>query len=109
MSLYSFHGRGTLNGTIPHPALVRLFAETAEARRIALQKSAHVGVLTDSAYVQLVGEGIAAIDLGFPTRYTHSSLEVCDVADLVGLTRLLVAALPRIGAGFSLDRDASRR
>jgi hypothetical protein len=24
MSLYSFHGRGTLNGTIPHPALVKL-------------------------------------------------------------------------------------
>ena len=22
MSMYSFHGRGTLNGTIPHPALV---------------------------------------------------------------------------------------
>ena len=25
MSLYSFHGRGTLNGLIPHPALVRHF------------------------------------------------------------------------------------
>jgi len=25
ISLYNFHGRGTLNGTIPHPALVRLF------------------------------------------------------------------------------------
>ncbi|RZW09065.1 MAG: M28 family peptidase, partial [Rhodobacteraceae bacterium] len=25
ISLYSFHGRGTLNGVIPHPALVRLF------------------------------------------------------------------------------------
>ena len=30
MSLYSFHGRGTLNGTIPHPALVRLFSQTAD-------------------------------------------------------------------------------
>ena len=29
MSLYSFHGRGTLNGTIPHPALVSLFDATA--------------------------------------------------------------------------------
>ena len=26
MSMYSFHGRGTLNGTIPHPALVSLFS-----------------------------------------------------------------------------------
>ena len=31
MSLYSFHGRGTLNGTIPHPALVALFERTAQA------------------------------------------------------------------------------
>ena len=105
MSLYSFHGRGTLNGTIPHPALVKLFADTARREGVLLQRSAHIGALTNSAYVQFVGAGVAAIDLGFPCRYTHSSLEVCDLADLVGLTRLLVAALPRIDGKFSLDRD----
>ena len=52
------------------------------------------------SYVQLVGDGVAAIDLGFPARYTHSSLEVCDLSDLDGLTRLLVAGLAR-------DRRAS--
>ena len=51
------------------------------------------------------GEGIAAIDVGFPARYTHSSLEVCDLGDLEQLTRLLIAALQRIDAKFSLDRD----
>lgn len=105
MGMYSFHGRGTLNGTIPHPALVALFATAAGDESIPLQRSAHIGALTDSAYVQLVGAGVAAIDLGFPTRYTHSSLEVCDLSDLEGLARLLAAAIPRIGAGFSLDRD----
>ena len=30
MSLYSFHGRGTLNGLIPNQALVNLFASTAK-------------------------------------------------------------------------------
>jgi putative aminopeptidase FrvX len=109
MSLYSFHGRGTLNGTIPHPALVRLFANTARRANIPLQRSAQVGVLTDSSYVQLVGEGVAAIDLGFPTRYTHSALEVCDLADLASLTRLLVAAARSIDAGFSLNRDDGSR
>jgi putative aminopeptidase FrvX len=106
MSLYSFHGRGTLNGTIPHPALVRLFEETARAEKMVLQRSAHVGALTDSSYVQLVGRGVASIDLGFPCRYTHSSLEVCDVGDLAALTQLLVAAFGRIDRNFSLDRDA---
>jgi putative aminopeptidase FrvX len=105
MSLYSFHGRGTLNGTIPHPALVSLFERTASAERVSLQRSAQVGVLTDSSYVQLVHRGVAAIDLGFPCRYTHSSLEVCDLADLEGLTKLLIAAIPRVDHDFSLHRD----
>ena len=105
MSLYSFHGRGTLNGTIPHPALVRHFQKTADGEGIPLQRSAHIGALTDSSYVQLVKAGVAAIDLGFPCRYTHSALEVCDVADLAGLTQLLVAGLTGIDGGLSLDRD----
>ena len=109
MSLYSFHGRGTLNGTIPHPALVKLFSDTADKEGIALQRSAQVGVLTDSSYVQLVNAGVAAIDLGFPVRYTHSSLEVCDLADLVGLTHLLVKGIERIDSAFSLDRDDYER
>ena len=109
MSLYSFHGRGTLNGTIPHPALVALFQELARSERLTLQRSAQVGVLTNSSYVQLVHNGVAAIDLGFPCRYTHSSLEMCDLGDLEGLTRLLVAAICRIKAGFSLDRDDYER
>ena len=104
MSLYSFHGRGTLNGTIPHPALVSLFARTAAAEGMILQRSAQVGVLTDSSYVQLVDKGVAVLDLGFPCRYTHSSLEVCDLSDLENLTRLLVAAIPRVDRDFALDR-----
>ncbi len=105
MSLYSFHGRGTLNGTIPHPALVKLFTEAATEEKLPLQKSAHIGALTDSSYVQLINGGVACIDLGFPARYTHSALEVCDVADLAGLARLLVAGLTGIDGGLSLDRD----
>ena len=105
MSMYSFHGRGTLNGTIPHPALVNLFSSVAIKQNLNLQRSTHVGALTDSSYVQLLHEGIAAIDLGFPCRYTHSSLEVCDLADLEGLTQLLTAGITGIDATFSLDRD----
>ena len=105
ISLYSFHGRGTLNGVIPHPAMVRLFEETASAEAMPLQRSAQVGVLTDLSYVQLVGEGVASIDVGFPMRYSHSSLEMCDLDDLEALTRLLGAALARIGPNFPLNRD----
>lgn len=105
MSLYSFHGRGTLNGVIPHPAAVRLIEEAARAEGLPLQRSAQVGVLTDLSYVQLVGEGVVSIDVGFPMRASHSALEVCDLRDLDALTRLLLAALGRLDAGFDLDRD----
>lgn len=106
MGLYSFHGRGTLNGLLPHPRLVALMEETAAGEGLALQRSAHIGALTETSYVQLVGAGVAAIDLGFPARYTHSAMEVCDGSDLAGLTRLVLAALSRIDAGFDLSRDA---
>jgi len=105
ISLYSFHGRGTLNGVLPHPALVRLFETTAEAEAIPLQRSAQVGVLTDLAYVQLVGQGVAAIDVGFPMRYSHSAREVVQVSDLEDLARLLGSALARMTPDFKTERS----
>jgi putative aminopeptidase FrvX len=105
MGLYSFHGRGTLNGTLPHPAIVSLMENTAKTLKMPLQRSAHIGALTESSYVQLIGSGVAVIDMGFPCRYTHSSLEMCDVNDLVQLSTLLTAAITTVDAKFNLDRD----
>lgn len=104
MSLYSFHGRGTLNGVIPHPGLVASMEAAAEAAGVPLQRSAQVGVLTDLSYVQLVGEGVAAIDVGFPMRYSHSAVEMCDLSDLEGLARMLIAALDALAPDVPLER-----
>ena len=104
ISLYSFHGRGTLNGVLPHPALVRLIEETAMAEAIPLQRSAQVGVLTDLSYVQTIGQGVAALDIGFPMRHSHSANESCDLGDLVHLANLLTAAIARIPKGMRLER-----
>jgi putative aminopeptidase len=105
ISLYSFHGRGTLNGVIPHPAIVRLMEGAAATAGIPLQRSAHTGALTDLSYIQFMGtEGVACLDVGYPLRYTHSAVEVVDLADLSALTELLDAALTRITPGFRLDR-----
>lgn len=105
MSLYSFHGRGTLNGVIPHPALVRLAEESAAAKGLPLQRSAQTGVLTDLSYVQLVGQGVASLDLGFPMRYSHSAREVCDLGDLAQLSALVQEMLLRLTPDYSLKRD----
>ncbi|MEM9011273.1 MAG: M20/M25/M40 family metallo-hydrolase [Pseudomonadota bacterium] len=104
LSLMSFHGRGTLNGLLPHPALVRLAEAAAGAESLGLQRALHMGVLTETSYVQLVGEGVACLDLGFPCRYAHAPVEVCDLSDLRGLAQLVLAMLARIGPDFELTR-----
>ena len=105
MSLFSFHGRGTLNGVIPHPALVRLMETAASDAGLNLQRSAHTGALTDLSYIQFMGaDGVAALDVGFPVRYSHSALEVVDPSDLSGLVSLLDAALDRIDPDLRLIR-----
>jgi putative aminopeptidase FrvX len=107
MSHFSFHGRGTLNGLIPHPALTAHVAAVAARTGLALQRVASGGLLTETSYVQLVGEGVACLDLAFPARYTHGPGETCDLRDLEALARLIVETLRAIGPGFSLDRDAA--
>jgi putative aminopeptidase FrvX len=79
--------------------------ETAKDAGLPLQRSAHTGALTDLSYIQFMGpEGVACLDVGFPMRHSHSSLEVVDTDDLAALVRLLDAGLDRITPGFSLTR-----
>ena len=105
MSLFSFHGRGTLNGVIPHPALVKLMDTAAASADLPLQRSAHTGLLTDLSYIQFMGsEGVACLDVGVPVRYSHSALEVVDPADIEGLVALLDAAIDGIGPDLELTR-----
>ena len=105
MSLYSFHGRGTLNGLIPHPSLVNLISSVAKKNKINLQRSASNGLLTDISYIQHLNEGMACINLGFPIRYSHSPNEVCDIRDLAMLKKLLFFSIKNINNKFKLLRD----
>ena len=54
--------------------------------------------------MQLVGKGVGSIDVGFPIRYSHSSLEVCDLNDLILLTTLLEEVIKNIDKNFCLKR-----
>lgn len=93
MGMYNFHGRGTLNGTIPHPLLISITKDAAKSADIKLQRYASTGLLTDASYVQLTGNGTPVIDLAFPCRYTHSPVETCCVNDLCILSELVWAML----------------
>lgn len=98
LSRMSFHGRGTLGGLIPHPALVRLVEEVAHERGSALQYQAIVGVITDAAFLTMAtAEGVAAVDLGVPVRYTHSPVETAQLSDLSAAIDLLHGLILRLG------------
>jgi putative aminopeptidase len=98
LSRMSFHGRGTLGGLIPHPALVRLVEEVAQERGCPLQYQAIVGLITDAAFLTMAtAEGIAAVDLGVPVRYTHSPVETAQLSDLSAAIDLLHGLTLRLG------------
>jgi putative aminopeptidase FrvX len=104
MSLYNFHGRGTLNGTIPHPAMVRLLEKTAENTGTPLQRYASIGGLSELSYMQLEGEGICGVDFAVPCRYTHTQIETCDLGDMDTALNLLEAAIRAVGPDFDMSR-----
>ena len=54
--------------------------------------------------MQLVGEGVACVDVTWPTRYTHSGVEVCSLDDLEQLKKLLIGVVEK----FSPEENFSR-
>jgi putative aminopeptidase FrvX len=97
LSRLSFHGRGTLGGLVPHPALVRAAEGAAERAAVPLQHDAMIGVITDAAFVPMAtAEGIAAVGIGIPCRYTHSPVETAQLSDVEQCVELLAAVLPQL-------------
>lgn len=93
--LHSFHGRGTLGGVLPPQWLVNFVVTAAQESDIAIQRASFFGGITDGAFAQHLHRGIPTIEIGIPTRYTHSPVEVCSLRDLQSLV-LLLHALTRI-------------
>ena len=102
--LYNFHSRGTLNGNIAFNPLYRHALSCAEKNKLELQEHVFLGGLTETAYVQLEGEGVGCLDMGIPTRYSHSPIETCDVDDVEKMVNLLYVMLTGIDAKFPTKR-----
>ncbi|MBS6397104.1 MAG: M42 family peptidase [Clostridiales bacterium] len=101
----NFHGRGTLGGLLPNPKLNRFMEKIAEENKIAVQKEVIIGVITDDAFTQHVGEeGIPMGHLSIPLRYTHSPAEAANIKDIDATTNLLI----KIVEGLTADTDFSR-
>jgi len=101
---FSFHGRGTLAGNIPHPHLRKLVEKTALDNKIPFQWEVARGAILESAYIQLQQGGIPCIDLGIPCRYTHFPNEVVAIEDLKWTKELLTKFIESVDRNFKLTR-----
>lgn len=105
VGLYEFHGRGTLGGLIPNPMLRKYLIRTAEAESIPIQREVLLGIITDAAFSQHLGEeGVPMASLAVPCRYTHAPFESVSLSDIYLAVRLLVAAAQRFDHSLDLRR-----
>ncbi len=104
VTMFNFHGKGTLNGCVAHKGMYELLKQSANKVEVNLQRSAGRGALSDTAYVQLEGMGIPCLDMGCPDRYSHSTMECLSLKDHESTGKLLCAFVDLLPADFSLAR-----
>ncbi len=79
------------SSVICHERLVTDLRALAEENKIAVQNEVLLFGGTDTSSMQLSGVGCTAGALSIPTRYIHSSAEMCDMSDVEGCISLLRA------------------
>ena len=47
---------------------------------------------------------MACLEMGFPARYTHTPVEVCDVRDIDALATVCAGMMRRIDKTFQINR-----
>lgn len=105
MKMMDFHGRGTLGGMFSSPKLRRFIEKKAKEMKIPLQREVIIGVITDPAFQQYLGEqGYVIAGLSIPQRYTHSAISSCHEGDIGQAIELL----DQVTRDFSPDIDLTR-
>jgi putative aminopeptidase FrvX len=81
------------NRTIGNAGLVRTLITTCESHGISYQRN--LGGGTDASEIQRRGYGAWATTIGAPTRYMHSTVQLCHLDD-VEATIALLSAFPKM-------------
>jgi len=85
------------NRTIGDVDLINGLIATCEQHEIPFQRN--IGGGTDASIVQRLGAGAKATTIGAPTRYMHSTVQLCHVRDIQATIDLL-AYFPRYADGI---------
>jgi putative aminopeptidase FrvX len=104
IKVMEFHGRGTVDGLMAPPALVRALEDAARARGLSYQQEVTLGVLTEGGRVSALLEGLPVSGICAPLRYTHTPIETADTADIAGAIALTLAFIEEAAKGIDLAR-----
>lgn len=83
-------------GLSTHGSLRRLLRETADSHGIPYQLIVDTAGITDATSAQQASGDVAAMVIGLARRYSHSAVELCDLADLQAIIDLVVQAASRV-------------
>jgi len=76
------------NFTVGSPPLIKFLFELGEKYNISCQKN--IGGGTDANKIQRAGKGCLATTIGVPTRYMHSTTQLCHVDDVEATIQLMI-------------------
>jgi len=93
-------------GTLSDPRLIRFLAQTAEAEGIPFQYRQPGGGGTDAGTIHKQLEGIPAVSISVPHRYTHTACSISRMDDWKSTLALVSAALRKMSPHLlSVDRN----
>jgi endoglucanase len=92
-------------GSVPHPLVVRMLRETAEAEGLAFAEEAGTrNTYTDADAIHLSRKGVPCGLVSIPLRYMHSPVELVQLSDVETVAKLIAAFAQRLGAETSFVR-----
>ena len=91
-------------GLSTHGPLRRLIRDTADEHGIPYQLIVDTAGITDATSAQQASGNVAAMVIGLARRYSHSAVELFDMADVQAIIELTCRAVERL-----TTRDQLRR
>ena len=91
-------------GLVTHRPLRELFRQVAEETGIPYQLIVDTAGITDASSAQQASGDIAALVLGLARRYSHSAVEMFDLADAEHLVEWISVVVPRLVSKSQLMR-----
>ncbi len=87
-------------GLLSHPKLKEFLIETAENSKIPYQLEIMEGGTTDGTKFALSRGGVPTGNIGIPSRYSHTPVEIISSKDVDLTIKLLVAAIEHLHEAF---------